>query len=241
MFLGDVEGVVHLTAGEWRNALAHEQERVGVAELLVGLRVRDERVDQLVRVRIVLPHRVVEVVDGLTCVGVSGVLGHLQELVARVVGERAALRGLVQVVDERARRGQRLRVEDHLVGEEAAKALPVDVAVRVLLDEVPRQVRHHLRGRVGRGDAHVLERGLDVVILLEGEPDHLRAARRTGDDLLPQRVAIDVLEPVKATLAVDRVELHARRERVLVVREERDDSRLRELLEEPSQARRLLR
>ena len=44
--------------------LSHmSMERVGVAELLVGLGVRDERVDELVGVRVVLAHRRVEVVD----------------------------------------------------------------------------------------------------------------------------------------------------------------------------------
>ena len=58
-----------------------------------------------------------------------------------------------------------------VVREEAPEPLPVDVAVRVLLDEVPGEVRHHLGRGVGGGDAHVLEGALDVVVLLEGEAD----------------------------------------------------------------------
>ena len=111
--------------------------------------------------------------------------------------------------------GSGCEAKDDVVREEASQTLPVDVAVRVLLDEVAGQVRHHLWRRVRCSDAHVLERGLDVVILLEREPEHLRAGRRPVHDPVPERVAVDLFEPVIAVLVVELVEfdpLHQRGE-----------------------------
>ena len=81
----------------------------------------------------------------------------------------------------------------------------------VLLDEVPREVRHHLGRGVGRGDRHVLVGALDVVVLLEGEAEHLGARGRAGGDLLPERVRRrSRCSQCVAVLAVELVELRAR-------------------------------
>src|ERR1019366_8963180 len=74
-----------------------------------------------------------------------------------------------------------------------------------------------IRRGVGRGDAHVLEGGLDVVVLLEGEADDLRPGGLAGTALLPERVPVDVLEPVARPLAVQRVELDADHQRAVVL------------------------
>ena len=184
----DVERVVDLGARQRRDALAHLEEHVLVPELLVGVGVRDERVDHLVRVRVVLPHRGVEVVDRARVLGVAGVLRHLQELVAGVVAERVLGRRLHRKLTSARVLGSGWDAQHGIVREEAAEPLPVDVAVVVLLDEVPGEVRHHLGRRVGGGDRHVLVGALDVVVLLESEaraparatPCRSRPSPRTG-------------------------------------------------------------
>ena len=57
-----------------------------MTELLIGLGVGDEGFDELAGVRIVASHRIVEVVDRPACFDVAGVLRHLEQLVAGIVG-----------------------------------------------------------------------------------------------------------------------------------------------------------
>ncbi len=106
-------------------------------------------------------------------------------------------------------RGPRV-LEDDFILQAADEDFPVparDAGVAPQLRQIlggwrlgaPR-VRHHLRRSVGGGDAQVLEGRLDVVVLLEGEADHLRPRRRALDDLLPERMAVDRLEPGRTHL-----------------------------------------